>query len=64
MQDGKRIAVRIPEGATVLAIDSVPEHQSEDHGQQISVQWKGKSYTLFLVDLQERGEPIRAAEEK
>jgi hypothetical protein len=64
MQDGKRIAVRIPEGAAVLAVDAVPEYQSGDRRQQVNVQWKGKSYIMFLVDLQERGEQIRAAEEK
>jgi hypothetical protein len=64
MQDGKRIAVRIPEGVTVLAIDFVPEYQSGDSRQQVNVQWKGKSYTMFLVDLRERGEPTQAAKEK
>jgi hypothetical protein len=64
MQDGKRIAVRIPEGATVLAIDSVPEYQSVDGREQVDVWWQGKSYTVFLVDLQARGEPTQAAEEK
>ena len=63
MLDGKRIAVRIPEGATVLVIDSVPEHPSSDVRQQVNVQWKGKNHALFLVDLQERGEPTQAAEE-
>ena len=62
MLDGKRIAVRIPEGATVLVIDSVPEHPSRDVRQQVNVQWK--NHALFLVDLQERGEPTQAAEEK
>jgi hypothetical protein len=47
-----------------LAVDALPEYQSGDHRQQINVQWKGKSYTIFLVDLQERGEPMRVAEEK
>ena len=64
MQDGKRIAVRIPEGATVLVVDVVPECQSCDRRQQVNVQWKGKSNTMFLVDLQERGVRIRAAEAK
>jgi hypothetical protein len=54
MQDGKRIAVQIPEGAIVLVIDSVPEYQSGDVRQEVNVQWKGKTYTVFLVDLQER----------
>jgi hypothetical protein len=44
MQDGKRIAVRIPQGPTVWVIESMPEHQSGDVRQQVSVQWKGKSY--------------------
>ena len=61
MQDGKRIAVRIPQGATVLVIDSVPEYQPGDRLQQVNVQWRGKGYIMFLVDLQERGEPIQAA---
>jgi hypothetical protein len=64
MQDGKRIAVQIPEGATVLAVHAIPGHQSGGDHQQVDVQWQGKSYTMFLVDLRERGEPIRSAEEK
>jgi hypothetical protein len=64
MQDGKRIAVQIPEGATVSVIDSVPEYQPGDVRQEVNVQWKRKSYTMFLVDLQERVEPPQAAEEK
>jgi hypothetical protein len=64
MQDGKRIAVRIPEGAVVLVVDLVPECQSGDRCQQVNVQWKGETYTMFLVDLQERGEPTLAAERK
>jgi hypothetical protein len=64
MQDGKRIAVRIPEGAAVLVVDLVPEGQSGDRCQQVNVQWKGETYTMFLVDLQERGEPTLAAEGK
>jgi hypothetical protein len=63
MQDGKRIAVQIPEGATVLVIDSVPDYQSGDVRQEVNVHWKGKSYSMFLVDLQERVEPSQAAEE-
>jgi hypothetical protein len=64
MQDGKRIAVQIPEGETVSVIDSVPEYQPGDVRQEVNVQWKRKSYTMFLVDLQERVEPPQAAEEK
>ena len=64
MQDGKRIAVRIPEGATVLVIDSLTAYQSGDVRQEVKVQWKRKRYTMFLVDLQERVEPRKAAEEK
>jgi hypothetical protein len=63
MQDGKRIAVRIPEGAAVFAVDAVPAYQSGDRRHQVNVRWKGKNYALFLVDLQERGEPTQAAEE-
>jgi hypothetical protein len=64
MQDGKRIAVRIPEGATVVAIDSVPANQSGADLQQVNVRWRGKGHMMFLVDLQEHGVPIQAAVEK
>jgi hypothetical protein len=64
VQDGKRIAVQIPEGATVFGNrDSVPDYQSGDVRQEVKVHWKGKSYTMFLVDLQERVEPSQAAGE-
>jgi hypothetical protein len=42
-----------------LAVDAVPEHQPGDVRQEVNVQWKRKSYTMFLVDLQERVEPPR-----
>ena len=64
MQAGERIAVRIPAGAKITAIDPVPEHKSDDRRQQVNVQWHGRDLMMFLVDLQERGVRIRAAEAK
>ena len=43
MQDGRRMAVEIPEGAAVVAVDAVPDQQSGDDAQKINVRWKGKS---------------------
>ena len=56
-QDGKKVAVQIPDGAEILAIDSVPD-PVVDHLQQGRVSWDGKTITMFAFDIREGSEPI------
>jgi hypothetical protein len=56
-QDGKKVAVQIPAGAEIVAIDSVPD-PVVDRQQQVQVSWEGKTITMFAVDVRENAEPI------
>ena len=55
-QDGKKVAVQIPDGAEILAIDSVPD-PVVDRLQQVRVSWDGKTITMFAFDIREGSEP-------
>jgi hypothetical protein len=57
VQGGKEVAVRIPEGAEVLAIDSVPD-PVVNRQQQVHVKWEERKIMMFAVDIRECGEPI------
>jgi hypothetical protein len=56
-QDGKEVAVQIPAGVEIFAIDSVPD-PVVDRQQQVHVAWEDKTITMFAVDLREGAEPI------
>ena len=57
IEDGKKVAVQIPAGAELLAIDSVPD-PVVDRQQQVQVKWESKTISMFAVDLREYAEPI------
>ena len=56
-QDGRKVAVQIPAGAEIVAIDSVPDPVVDPH-QQVHVKWAGKTITMFAVDIRDNAEPI------
>jgi hypothetical protein len=56
-QGGRKVAVQIPAGAEIVAIDSVPD-PVVDRQQQVHVKWAGKTITMFAVDIREDAEPI------
>jgi hypothetical protein len=56
-QDGRKVAVQIPAGAEILAIDSVPD-PVVDPQQQVHVAWADKTITMFAVDIRDSAEPI------
>ena len=56
-QDGREIAVRIPAGAEIFVIDSVP-YPVVDPQQQVHVLWADKTLTMFALDIREGAEPI------
>jgi hypothetical protein len=56
-EDGKKVAVQIPAGAEILAIDSVPD-PVVDRAQQVNAKWEGRTVTLFAADIRERGERL------
>jgi hypothetical protein len=56
-EDGKKVAVQIPAGAEIFAIDSVPDPVVYPQ-QEVHVAWEGKTLTMFAADLREGAEPI------
>ena len=56
----KRVAVMIPAGSEIMAVDPVPADPVSDDSTQIEVTWNGRRARLFLVDLQARGQRVRA----
>jgi hypothetical protein len=56
-QDGKKVAVQIPAGAEIFAIDSVRDPAVYPQ-QEVHVKWEGKTITMFAADIREGGEPI------
>jgi hypothetical protein len=54
--DGKRVAVQIPRGAVVQVLAGPTEGN-----RLIEVRWDGKDCEIFTIDLQERGQAVRAA---
>lgn len=55
--DGKRQAFTIPAGA-ILKIVSGP---TSERDRMVDVLWEGNIYTLFVVDVRDRGEEIKDA---
>ena len=53
-QEGKMLAVQIPAGAEVLAIDIVPL-RVVDRSLQVYAYWEGTIVTMSAADLRERG---------
>jgi hypothetical protein len=60
-ESGKRVAVTIPPGAEITATDIVPLQPTKDHTERINVTWNGRSLSMFLTDLQHRGERVHSA---
>lgn len=57
VQDGKKVAFRIPAGAEILLIDRIPD-PLVDPTQVVNATWEGKMLTLFAADIRDRGERI------
>jgi hypothetical protein len=56
---GKRIAVSIPAGAEITVNDIVPLDPTVDETEQVNISWEGRSLSMFLTDLQNRGDRVR-----
>jgi hypothetical protein len=61
-ESGKRFLVTIPSGAEITAIDIVPLEPTKDLAERINVEWEGRSLSMFLTDLQHRGERVHPAD--
>jgi hypothetical protein len=55
-QDGDRIPVTIPQGATVEVVDG-----PLDEKQLVDVKWEGKILMMFTIDLRKRGARLTAS---
>jgi hypothetical protein len=55
-EGGKKVTEMIPAGAVIKALGVVPlDRVAVDPTEQIEVSWKGRSMSMFLVDLLDRG---------
>lgn len=54
LQGGKKIAVAVPVDAEIVVTDEVPVDHA-DRNRQVSVEWDGKTVTMFAVDIRDRG---------
>jgi hypothetical protein len=61
-ESGKRVALTIPAGTEITTVDIVPHDPTKDLAEQINVVWDGHSLSMFLTDLQHRGERVRSAD--
>jgi hypothetical protein len=52
-QDGHRIPITIPQGATVEVVEA-----PLDGNRLVDVKWEGKTVMMFSIDLSERGARI------
>jgi hypothetical protein len=59
--EGKPSIVEVPEGAELVAIDDIPTDVPDESNRQVSIQWEGRTLSMFLVDIQQRCEWIQAA---
>ena len=55
--DGKKIAYQIPAGAELVVIDCI-RVDPNDPSRTVTVEWESKTFTMFAVDLRERGDRI------
>jgi hypothetical protein len=60
-ESGRRVVVTVPTGPEITATDIVPLEPTKDHTEQINVTWDGRPLTMFLTDLQRRGERVHSA---
>jgi hypothetical protein len=56
--DGMGTAIQIPAGAEITVVDNFPKNNTNDPRATINVFWRGEILAMFLIDLQERGEPL------
>jgi len=54
----KPTLTQLPEGAEVLVVEHVPITPTELPDRQINVMCNGGMYSVFLLDIRERGEAI------
>jgi hypothetical protein len=50
--------LHVPEGAEILVLDRACPEVADPPNQQVFVEWNGRIYSMFVVDIQERGELI------
>ena len=54
-----RTVLVIPQGAEIAAIDVPDSRTGFEHSRLIEIQWDGKTVSMFLLDLFERGERVK-----
>jgi len=59
--NGRKIAEVIPKGAELTTTDADVGDPSADRRKLIAVEWQGRPFAVFLVDLLDRGDQVRQA---
>ena len=54
-----RTVVVIPQGAEIAAIEVPDTRTGFEHSRLIEIEWDGKTVSMFLLDLFERGERVQ-----
>lgn len=55
---GRDIAVRLPAGAEVVALDRVSGDVLHEANQRVKIVWNNRTFSMFLVDVLEKCEPV------
>ena len=53
--------VQLPQGAEIVVVDGIPAHRPAEASQQVAVRWRGRKFSMFVVDIEDRGERIQEA---
>jgi hypothetical protein len=57
VMDGKDIAFRIPADSEIVVIERL-RVDSKDRTRRVKMKWNSQVVTMFVVDIEERGEPV------
>ena len=57
-ESDKDVAVHLPEGAEIIVIDHTPAHYPPEPNRRVSITWNGRTFSMFLVDVLEKGEHL------
>ena len=60
LEGGKKIAVQIPVDAVIVVTDKAPVDAAE-RNRQVTVEWDGKTFTMFAIDIWQRGIRVASA---
>jgi hypothetical protein len=57
-EEGKQVMLEIPAGDEILVLDPVPTRPTTDRTERVNIRWNERTASIFLADLQERGDRV------